>query len=117
MLADQVYEAVKHAVKEVGYRHIDCAFVYGNEDEVGQAVSELISTQVVKRDELFITSKVWNTFHSKQRALDCCEATLKSLRVDYLDLYLIHWPMGRWSFASAHPTEVQRPDPQANRLT
>jgi len=91
---NQVYEAVKYAVKEAGYRHIDCAFVYGNEHEVGNAIHELISTRVVKRQQLFITSKVWNTFHSKQKVVENFEKTIKALQIDYLDLYLIHWPMG-----------------------
>lgn len=91
---NQVYEAVKYAVKEVGYRHIDGAFVYGNEHEVGTALKELISTGVVNREELFVTSKVWNTFHSKERVLKNFEQTIKDLQLDYLDLYLIHWPMG-----------------------
>ena len=94
-ILDKVYEAVIYAVKEAGYRHIDCASIYGNEHEVGTAIQELISTGVVKRDELFITSKVWNTFHSKQKVIESFEATIKALQVDYLDLYLIHWPMGK----------------------
>uniref|UniRef100_A0A2R5LNT6 Putative aldo/keto reductase family n=1 Tax=Ornithodoros turicata TaxID=34597 RepID=A0A2R5LNT6_9ACAR len=89
----KVYEAVKTAI-EAGYRHIDCAFGYNNEGEVGRAIEEMINRKVVERKDLWITSKCWNTYHSKTKAIECCQISLKNLRVDYLDLYLIHWPMG-----------------------
>jgi len=91
--AGQVYEAVKIAV-EAGYRHIDCAYVYGNEDEVGRALAELFQAGTVKREDLFITSKCWNSFHSRPLVPQCLNLSLKNLGLDYLDLYLVHWPMG-----------------------
>jgi diketogulonate reductase-like aldo/keto reductase len=78
------------AALEAGYRHIDCAHVYGNEEEVGKA---LTATDIPRR-ELFITSKLWNTDHAPDRVVPAVKETLKNLGLKYLDLYLIHWPMG-----------------------
>jgi len=89
----KVGAAVAAAI-DVGYRHIDAALCYQNEDEVGAAMAEKIAAGVVKREELFVTTKCWCTFHSKAKARECLLTSLKSLRLDYIDLYLIHWPMG-----------------------
>lgn len=74
---------------EAGYRHIDTAKIYGNEREVGEAVRQ----SGIKRDELFITTKLWNDDHGYESALKAFDKSLKTLDTDYIDLYLIHWPV------------------------
>lgn len=88
----EVVESVKAAIKN-GYRSIDTAAVYKNEEGVGQAVAEAMKEYGVSREELFITSKVWNSDQGYQSTLDAFELSLKKLGLDYLDLYLIHWPV------------------------
>jgi len=85
-------DVVKHAVKvalQSGYRHIDCAWIYGNEKEVGEAIRE----SKIPRSELFITTKLWNNSHRPEEVLPALETSLKNLGLDYVDLYLIHWPI------------------------
>lgn len=85
----EVEEAVYEAIKQ-GYRHIDTAKIYGNEREVGNAIRKAMEDFNLKREDLFITSKLWNTDHGGP--VGACEDTLSRLDLDYIDLYLIHWP-------------------------
>lgn len=88
----EVYTAIKEALA-MGYRHIDCAHIYGNEDEIGQAFQDAFQEGVLKREELWVTSKLWNNAHAPADVRPALEHTLKNLKLDYLDLYLIHWPV------------------------
>lgn len=87
-----VGRAVESAI-ELGYRHIDCAAIYLNESEIGQAIQNCIRKGVVKRGELWITSKLWNNAHRQTEVVPALKKTLTDLQLDYLDLYLIHWPV------------------------
>ena len=88
--ADEVAEAVKGA-SFVGYRHFDCASVYGNEDRIGVAIQEIIKGGV-KREELWVTSKLWNDKHREGDVIASCKKSLADLQLDYLDMYMVHWP-------------------------
>ena len=88
----KLYEAIVEAVK-YGYRHIDCAYIYENEEIVGRALRHLFDTGVVRREELWITSKLWNACHRREQALPAIRRSLELLGLDYLDMYLIHWPV------------------------
>lgn len=86
--ATAVYQAI-----EAGYRHLDSAADYGNELEAGAGICDALADGLCSREELWITSKLWNTFHRPEHVQAACEKTLSDLGVDYLDLYLIHFPI------------------------
>ena len=87
--------ATKQATRtalDVGFRHLDCAERYRNEEAVGEAIQEALRDGAVRRDDLFIGTKLWNTNHRPDRVKPAFEASLRALRLDYADLYLIHTP-------------------------
>ena len=104
---------VREAIR-LGYRHLDCACDYGNEPEVGAGLSAALRDGLCRRDELWVTSKLWNTYHEPKHVRAACERSLRDLKLDALDLYLVHFPI-----ALAYvPFEVRYPpewfhDPKA----
>lgn len=84
--------AVKHAL-ENGYKHIDCAHLYFNEAEIGESMSEVFKSGKVKREDVFICSKLWCSDFAKEHVIDACKLSLKNLQLDYIDLYLVHVPV------------------------
>src|ERR1035441_4212662 len=80
-----------------GYRHVDCASVYGNERQIGAALARLFA-QGIRREDLWITSKLWNDKHGEENVILSCRQSLADLGLQYLDLYLVHWP-----FPNFHP--------------
>jgi len=104
-------ETVAGAVRESilqGYRHIDCASVYGNEKEIGKVLADLFDSGAIRREELWITSKLWNDMHHDPRK--SCLQTLSDLRLDFLDMYLVHWPFPNFH---AKGVSVESRDPNA----
>ncbi|HEY1803557.1 MAG TPA: aldo/keto reductase [Terracidiphilus sp.] len=105
--AIEIAQAVKHAAA-IGYRHFDCASVYGNEAAIGGAFEQILLGGI-KREELWITSKLWNDKHDEENVIASCRKSLADLHLDYLDLYLVHWP-----FPNFHPpgcdVESRSPD-------
>ena len=82
-----------HAAVEAGYRHLDSAADYGNEKEAGEGIKSALAAGLCQREELWVTSKLWNTYHRPEHVRAACEKTLSDLALDYLDLYLIHFPI------------------------
>jgi alcohol dehydrogenase (NADP+) len=107
--AAEIAATVKGAAA-AGYRHFDCASVYGNEAEIGAAFEEIMRGGIERKD-LWITSKLWNDKHGEEDVIASCRQSLSDLRLDYLDLYLVHWP-----FPNFHPPgcDVSSRSPGAN---
>ena len=91
----ELITAVKSAI-DAGYRHFDCAYFYENEEIIGRALHQSIaeSRGALKREDFYIVSKCWNTFHSRDSVIECLNRILVNFKCDYIDLYLIHWPFG-----------------------
>ncbi len=108
---------------EIGYRHLDCASDYGNEADVGVGIQRALQQGLCRRDELWVTSKLWNTNHRPEHVLQAIRRTLADLRVDHLDLYLIHFPIplkhvpfdvrypAGWFYDPSSPTPKMEYDP------
>ena len=84
---------IVHEAIEIGYRHLDCACDYGNETFVGQGIKSALEAGLCSREDLWVTSKLWNTYHEPQHVRAACEKSLSDLGLDYLDLYLVHFPI------------------------
>ncbi len=108
-----VGNAVRYALSEAQYTHLDCAAIYGNEKEIGESLHQIFSDSPTRRESVFITSKLWNTQHHPHMVAQACRQTLSDLQLDYLDLYLMHWGV------AFDPTKgTDRPlDPQGRALT
>uniref|UniRef100_A0A1A9ZC61 NADP-dependent oxidoreductase domain-containing protein n=1 Tax=Glossina pallidipes TaxID=7398 RepID=A0A1A9ZC61_GLOPL len=91
--SDEWVNIVKRAI-DCGYRHIDTALLYRNEKQIGQAIKEKIKEKVIKREDIFLVTKLWNTFHDPENVMCGCKKSLTNLGLDYVDMYLMHTPMG-----------------------
>jgi alcohol dehydrogenase (NADP+) len=89
---NKLKDAIRSALA-TGVRHIDTAAVYGNEEEIGEVLAEVFAEGSIKREDVFITSKLWNDAHKESHVIPALQDSLKKLQLDYLDLYLIHWPV------------------------
>ena len=100
--AESVYNAIK-----IGYRHIDSAADYGNEHKVGEGIAHALADGLCDREDLWITSKLWNTYHRKEHVTAACLRSLSDLRLDYLNLYLVHFPIALKyvDFSESYPPE------------
>jgi alcohol dehydrogenase (NADP+) len=107
--AEQTAATVRTAL-ELGYRHIDAAAIYGNEAQIGAALGDAMAAGLVRREQLWITSKLWNDCHEPQEVRPALERTLRDLGLEQLDLYLMHWPV-------AHRRGVAMPSSAADQLS
>lgn len=105
---EQVSAAVAGAI-EVGYRLFDCAACYENEDQIGKVFQDAFDKGIVKREELFITTKVWNDMHGQGDVLLSCAKSLRDLRLDYIDLFFVHWPFPNYHAPGADG-DARNPD-------
>ncbi|MBL9190081.1 MAG: aldo/keto reductase [Opitutaceae bacterium] len=106
---------VREAIR-AGYRHLDCACDYGNEPQVGEGLAAAVRDGLCRREDLWVTSKLWNTYHEPRHVRAACERSLRDLRLDHLDLYLVHFPIA----LAFVPFDVRYPpewlhDPKAAR--
>ncbi|XP_058119416.1 1,5-anhydro-D-fructose reductase isoform X2 [Anopheles ziemanni] len=106
--------SVKMAIDE-GYRHIDTAYFYQNESQVGKAVRDKIAEGVIKREDVFIVTKVWNTYHAPEHVEQAFQKSLDNLGLDYIDLYLVHWPTG-WKFSGWTPDDFLPMDAEGKTI-
>lgn len=108
-----------HAAIEAGYRHLDSAADYGNEKEAGEGIKSALAAGLCQREDLWVTSKLWNTYHRPEHVRAACEKALSDLGLDYLDLYLIHFPIALKfvDFDVRYPPEwFFDPDAEAPRM-
>ncbi len=119
--ADKAGEAVEYALTKAHYQHIDCAAIYKNEPEIGAVFEKVFTSKARKREDVFITSKLWNTEHRRERVRVACEKTLHDLHIDYLDLYLMHWgiaiPQNKKVSDTAGAREIEQIDEKGYLIT
>ncbi|RCI02450.1 NAD(P)H-dependent D-xylose reductase (XR) [Rhizopus stolonifer] len=103
--SEETEQVIYNAIK-TGYRLLDCALFYGNEAQVGKGIQKALSEGIVKREDLFVISKLWNNHHHKDSVKKAIDVTLKDLGLDYIDLYLVHWPMPNIYMDPSEPKKI-----------